>query len=362
MKKTLIALAAVAATGAAFAQSAVTLYGVVDMGIAMQENTNTTGIAVLGPVSIERNRMMSVAAASRIGFRGNEDLGAGLRANFLVEWGFDPSEDPIALSNRQSFVGLSGAFGEVRLGRQVTPYHTVQGAVDFGGGLASPGYIPLLHNRARSSNAITYISPSFSGVTVTAQAGVGERDNVPADARNDNSFGLNAIYAAGPLTLAAAFDRVDYARTFSSVGGNAGAAIPLFGDNGAVPGMGGLSSRTSVWAVGGAYNFEVARVALAYSYLTDDKAVGNDVKSDGWNLGVQVPMGAITLFGNFGQADVTRAGVANSIDVTGFQLGATYALSRRTSAYVNYGSLELDVAGRGTLDRTQFAVGVRHNF
>ncbi len=111
MKKSLIALAAVAASGAAFAQSSVTVYGVVDTSIAVVKGQDTVS-----------GMLNSGAATSRLGFRGVEDLGNGLKANFVLEGQVDPDDGTAGGFNfrRQSTVGLAGSFGEVRLGRALT--------------------------------------------------------------------------------------------------------------------------------------------------------------------------------------------------------------------------------------------------
>ena len=114
MKKTLIALAAVAATSAAFAQSSVTMFGIVDLGITSIDEGN--------------ERITSVSnegqASNRLGFRGVEDLGGGMKASFWLEGGF-AADDGTATGgfqfNRRATLGLSGGFGEIRLGRDYTP-------------------------------------------------------------------------------------------------------------------------------------------------------------------------------------------------------------------------------------------------
>ena len=123
MKKSLLALAVLAASGAAFAQSSVTLYGRVDLGI-----TKITGqSAVMADGS-------SVGTSSRIGFRGVEDLGGGLKAGFLVETQFDADASKnggagSTIGSRNSYIDLMGGFGGVRLGRHLNPALLFAGAL-----------------------------------------------------------------------------------------------------------------------------------------------------------------------------------------------------------------------------------------
>jgi len=185
MKKTLIALAAFAATGA-FAQSTVTLYGNVDIGYGAHKTTSRDGTAFTKSSGV----MDGSWAGSRLGFRGEEDLGGGLKAEFTLEQGINPTSNNgfnqrvasgahqladatgtafAASNNRQSFLGLKGGFGSVRVGYQYTNSYDVvafQGysLSEFQGG----NYQNQTHANGTRANAITYISPAFSGVTLKA--------------------------------------------------------------------------------------------------------------------------------------------------------------------------------------------------
>jgi predicted porin len=136
MKKSLVALAALAAVGAASAQSTVTLYGVADVWLGSQKvETRPNGnVAFTG---VRQNLLNSGGYnGSRFGFRGTEDLGGGLKANFVLEQGITVDDGKMADTkdfrqfNRQAYVGFSGGFGEVRLGRQYTAYDTLRGATN----------------------------------------------------------------------------------------------------------------------------------------------------------------------------------------------------------------------------------------
>ncbi len=116
MKKTLIALAVLAASGATFAQSSVTLYGIAD--VVIHKDKNVSAAMTSGGVS-----------TSRLGFKGSEDLGGGLMANFKIERSIALDTGSDAGSwDRYAYVGLSGGFGEVKLGKTGTAYDDISGA------------------------------------------------------------------------------------------------------------------------------------------------------------------------------------------------------------------------------------------
>ena len=364
MKKTLIALAAVAAVSAASAQSTVTLYGVVDMAVASLKDTNGLGQAAVDTQKVGINQ--GILSRSRIGFKGTEDLGGGLKANFVMEYGTSPDESASIGANRLGTVGVSGNFGAVTLGRQYTPYHVVQGAVDLYGNLNdAPGYVVNAHNRARASNAVQYASPSISGFSGIVQVGAGgvaggtESAVTGGNAADGKNYGLAAIYAAGPLLAGFAYDSVT--NPAAAVAGYA----PITGGANLVAFGGAGSAEVKVWAAGASYDFGIAKAAIAYSSLTDSKiAVGaTDLTSKGYNLSVAAPFGPVTVLGNLGRADAVQTSTKTDAVITGYQLGANYSLSKRTTAYALIANDTVTAAGvTGDYKRNTTAVGLRHTF
>jgi predicted porin len=382
MKKSLVALAALAVVGAASAQSTVTMYGVVDMGVAQLKDSNNTnaplaGIAA-GDSAIKNGVQQGTMSNSRIGFKGTEDLGGGLKANFVYELQTNPDENTQTLTNRLGTVGLSGNFGAVTIGRQYTPYHNVQLAMDLAGNLvATPGYIVNNHNfnGGRASNAVNYQSPSFGGFTAAAQvaagatataggagvAQVGTESVVTGGTQAEGkNYGLSGIYAAGPLVAGVAYN------SMTNPNGYVAGIAPITGSSTAIVGGFGLGSReVKVWAAGASYDFTVVKASLAYSALTDTKnAVGaTDLTSNGYNFSIAAPFGATTLVANLGRANLKQDSSNTDGTITGYQLMANYALSKRTTAYAVYGHDVLNTAAAGdVLTRTSTAVGVRHTF
>ena len=211
MKKTLIALAAVAATGAAMAQSSVTIYGVVDVGFT-SVNNNGTGTDNTGLTS-------SNMTTNRLGFRGTEDLGGGLKANFQVETSL-AADAPAASSigDRGAWVGLSGGFGEIRLGREYSttfwsgflfsPFGT--GGVGNGFGFANRVVAHAVTGQTNpiwNNNSITYTSPRMAGFMVQGQYAFDEIATAGNDA--GRSAGLRINYSGGPLAAEVGFSTTD---------------------------------------------------------------------------------------------------------------------------------------------------------
>lgn len=323
MKKTLIALAAVAATGAAFAQSSVTLYGVADVAVG---KTNAAGLG------LTNDKFQAIASNvlnngnSRFGLKGTEDLGGGLKAGFNFEGGINIANGAGNTSGGQLFsraanVSLLGGFGEIRAGRSLTTsfysvasweltgtanYSVVANQFSFGG------------QGPRSSAQVMYNSPSFGGLTVSASTVLKANGGIDSAATADKSkYDLALTYAAGPLTASFAYNK--------------------------------WSSMDASYVLGGKYDFGTFAVAGSYNNVG---VTGADDKK-GFTLGVSAPMGPVTL-----TADIARATNA-AYKNTDFLLEAKYALSKRTFAYAVY---MRDGAVAGAKSVNGYAVGVRHNF
>lgn len=303
MKKSLIALAALAATGAAMAQSSVTLYGVLDTGLTYSKGAES----VYGLTHVGGN------VNSRLGFRGVEDLGNGLKATFNLEAGIgvDDGTDYFTGSGmafrRTSTVGLEGDFGSVRLGRMLTSSYMAVSRYDafgdtgIGGSLAwGNGY------QARSQNAVSYSSPNFSGVKFGVEYGFGEQ----VKARDSRYVGAGVTYDNGPLSLGLGVDRANDIN----------------------------ASDLKTVQVGGAYDFGAAKV-LAYYKQTkyDVLATNTDWKLNSAGLGVTAPVGgAGQVKASYNYHKISDGGPkAHQIS-----LGYVHNLSKRTALYGTYAFLK----------------------
>jgi len=204
MKKSLIAIAVLAATSsAAFAQSNVTIYGILDAGIVSERG------GAAGTVSKVTS---GAASASRIGFKGTEDLGGGLSAIFKLETGAKIDDGTLdatnTIFNREAYVGLSSkTAGTLTLGRQYTPYYeTLRDVGDpFAMGYAgtAKNLFPVASYMTRNSNAVVYKTPNLNGFTGAVSYSLGE---TPGDATAQRQIGGSLAYNNGPLNVAVAYN------------------------------------------------------------------------------------------------------------------------------------------------------------
>lgn len=315
MKKTLIALAAVAATGAAFAQSSVTLYGVADVAVG---KTNQAGLGLASDKfqAIASNTLNN--GTSRYGFRGVEDLGGGMKAGFNFEAGISLADGSANKSGGQAFsraanMSLMGGFGEIRAGRSLTPSFYSVASWELTG-TANYSVVANQFNFAgagpRDSALVMYRSPSFGGLTVDFGTLLKGNSATGDVSKND----LAVTYAAGPLTASLAYNKTT------------GTAKNL--------------------AIGAKYNLGTFAVAGSIQDPAGDKK--------GFTIGASAPMGPVTL-----TVDVARDNGTNATKNTDFLLEAKYALSKRTFAY---GVYMKDGGIAGAKATNGYAVGLRHNF
>lgn len=358
MKKSLLALAVLAASGAAMAQSSVTLYGVADAGVTyVNGDKNWSGVT-------SGNNL-----TSRIGFRGVEDLGGGLKANFRLEAGLNldngdgasgyagaKAGDGLAFK-RQSTVGLEGGFGEVRLGRELTAAYNATARYDVFGSVglgqsrlwADGGVVDGSANAAavttnqRVSNAVTYVSPNFSGFKAAVNYGFGE----VAGANSDSQYlGAGLTYDNGPLSVGLGLERL-----------NKGANSVATG-------------KINVWSLGGSYDLGVAKILAGYRESKVDLVAG-DNKRKGYMLAVTAPVGPGLVRAAYNRYENNNVGVKVKADQ--FAVGYVYGLSKRTSVYGTYAYLKnkdgAQVWNLGTPATLKdngaqqgFQVGVSHSF
>lgn len=327
-----------------------TLYGVVDLGY---QSTKAT----IAGTSYKQSAMANgTQSGGRIGFKGTEDLGGGLKANFVVENGITPDESTTAFgtSNRQSYVGLEGGFGSLNLGRQYTLHHVNQGAGDLVGNITHAGYIGGLDSLVRVSNAFTYTSPSFSGFTVAAQIGLGETLTTGKAEKANELTAFRLAYANGPLSAGFAQETVKNAT--AAIG-----AIKFAGQT--VEDLGGVDKR-KVSNLFASYDLGVAKVSFINN---NSKFTVDGEGSAKWKantLTASVPMGATTLLAGLGNGKITADGETDNIKAKAYQLGASYALSKRTNVFAFTGQTKLSYSADAdaTAKLTQTTVGVRHTF
>jgi predicted porin len=376
MKKSLVALAVLAASGAAMAQSSVTLYGVADayIGQATTINKPTAPKTAAASASDLTQTVVngSGLSSSRWGMKGSEDLGGGLKAVFTLEAGF--SIDSGAMANnggssdaaapsivfgRTASVGLNGGFGEVRLGRQYTVYDDFHGAVNnsydsntFATTANTANAVGLVDYSNRVNNAIKYVSPVVGGFSGAVVYGLGEDKTAAASASSSTS--LLVKYAAGPLLVGYA-----YQQESDAAGGtlfNAFAGTPK------VAGTTAAKVARTYNLIGGSYDFGVAKVVGSYDTAKNDLAV--ETKDTDYQFGVSMPFGAAALSLGYTKVKSETAGV--TLNGSGFSVLGTYALSKRTTGYAGYYALkaEQNALANATSEYQAkvLGLGVRHSF
>lgn len=325
MKKSLIALAVLAASGAAMAQSSVTLFGVADAGVTYVNGKNNLTSLTSG------NQL-----TSRFGLRGTEDLGGGLKANFWLEAGLNLDNGNGKSGGasgtglefkRRSTVGLQGNFGEVRLGRELSAAYVATARYDVFGsvGLAYSrvwldGGIPAdsgakadaVTTNYRVSNAITYVTPTFSGFKASVNYGFGEVAGKQSDSRY---LGAGLMYDNGPISVGLAAEQLK-------------------------KGANSAPGDIDAWSLGGSYDFGVAKLLGGYrhSKAKNFNNGGTDNKRDGYMLAVTAPVGPGLVKVAYDHYENKLNGTKAKADQLG--VGYVYSLSKRTSVYGTYAYLK----------------------
>lgn len=312
MKKTLIAAAILLAAGAAQAQFSI--YGLLDMSYGKSVGSDAAGQKA-DFHSGGDNGSGEGNSTSRFGLKGSADVGSGMKVNFRLESNGITSDGdiPAPFFQRQAWLGLSGSFGEVRLGRQDSvPFQTMIG-YDFNGasnGVSSFGYAgaAIWALRSRQSRSLQYISPKFADA-VTVQLGFVPEGNT-AGAKNVLSAG--ATYATGPLSVSAAYE-----------GKRATGADDFM-------------------AVAGSYDFGVAKVMLGFS--------DGGTNQKGVNVGFTAPIGSINV----------GALIAHNSDTKGraVEVFVNSEVLKNTYAYFEVGSANANTGAKGT----GFALGMIYVF
>lgn len=323
MKKSLVALAVLAASGAAMAQSAVTLYGIADVWVGSEKiNAVRTTVMKSGGVS-----------GSRWGIKGEEDLGGGLKAIFTFEQGVALDTGAAAGFNREASVGFSGGFGEVKFGRVWTALDDVAGASNsvFDSALAATSNVYKSGDfTANPNNGIRYTSPSFGGFSGAVSYSLDEKS---AAANTTQATAFNVQYANGPLAAQLGYQTEE-----------------VFG----------ATKSDDYLRLGASYDFGVA--TAKFSYGTVDYAAGDEVAE--YQIGVDVPLSAaMTLSAGYANSETETSAGAKITERDGFGIAVAYSLSKRTTVYGGFHrSTEDNAAGVELTKNSVYAIGVKHTF
>lgn len=365
MQKKVIALAVAGLiSGGAFAQSNVTIYGVMDAYAGVAKADNVTGNQSQTFVN------SGGLSGSRLGFLGEEALGNGLKGIFKLELGsldITTATNSIG-STRESYVGLkSDTLGQVHMGRvQTVGYYWAQKydpmvispafSLSSTAGRAT-GQIFLnngANGRIRQDNAVAYISPSFGGVVISANYAVGEQvtgtTGTAGFAAAQKFSSLGAEYDQGQLSVGL---------VYSQLNDNSGTTN---GKNGA---------GTKDWGIAAKYDFGVVKPMVQYQEAKNTQAVGADYTNKMWNVGVHIPV--------FGGDNLKLAYMdlkndqANAVKANGYAAIYQHEFSKRTTAYAGYEFIHngtfssmqpgaSDVRTSAGKNASTWGVGLRHTF
>lgn len=293
------------------AQSSVTVYGVVDTFLAHGK----TGSAKFTGVQ------SSGWTGSRLGFRGVEDLGNGLKAVFTLEYGINLDENAglgaAPNLSRQQFVGLQGGFGFVGLGRQYHPGYYVFRYDAITPVPISPQFVlaakagsrMVAGGAARINNAVNYKSPNFGGFTINAIYGFNEANEV-SNRRKGDVAGLGVDYANGPL------------------------AVSLNLGHEKEPA--GSKDKREIY-LGGSYDFGPVKLSGSYQHIKNATVLEHSDKV--WHVGATVPVGTagkVSL--GYGRLNAD----ASDGDAKSWAIAYSHSLSKRTLLYAGYGHISND--------------------
>ena len=376
MKKTLVALAALAVVGAASAQSTVTLFGSIDASVGVRELKQTGAAGAFGAGVVASDRGPEVMSGqqngSRWGMRGSEDLGGGMKANFNLTNGFNIDTANQAqgglLFGREAWVGLSGGFGAITLGRQVTimangPWAITGGYANYdawstptdNGFFGNPGSIAT--DAVRKNNSVQYQTPNMGGFTGTVMWAPGE-NGIAGGTNNTNYYSLGLGYVNGPIGIQFAYEK-DTLRTGGAAAGAATVGI-VAGAIAIVPGAAAtplVQRSQNQWALGASYNFGIA--TISGSVL---RASLGTVDDRGWAMGLSAPLGPVSLDFEYARERTTTAGAFTSnADAINFRVN--YPLSKRTKVYALVSDGDSRTAAAATRQSmSRYMVGMRHVF
>ena len=368
MKKTLVAMAALAVVGAASAQSTVTLYGKIDW--TLQNATQSTAGVKTATGNVGPQVNSAGLSGSRWGMKGSEDLGGGMKAVFQLESGINVDKGSSAqgglLFGRQAYAGLAGGFGQITAGRQYSPIDTVWGTYDAQG-YTTNSAMNYAWNKGthaepgRIDDSLLYTTPSMGGFSGQIMWAPGENKNPVTNQSAGSYTGFLIGYANGPIGLHLGYENIKTTTGNNAAGALAGTTSATTGVF--TPAAATVAGSASVrdWTVGAAYDMGVAKLYGGYQAAT--RTGGADDK--GWMLGVGVPMGAMSF--NVGYARETHDNnTAFDGKSSSFAGQVVYSLSKRTNLYADFltGKTRAAAAAAGapTTKNTLYGVGMRHDF
>ncbi len=385
MKKLLIATAALAmVAGTAQAQSSVSVYGIIDTGYNSVKNKRSGG------VNVESSGIVAAggeASSSRLGFRGTEDLGGGLKANFVLESSI-ASNTAMTFGGRAYWAGLEDAkMGQLRLGFQDSAVrtnwlaHDQLAAANVVGNLAhsqagvADGSSSTATNLAAGSHsayntAVNYISPRMSGVQL--MLGV---TNSQVEESNKNKVKTGSGSQAGLSYVAGKFSAgVAYVEATTATNEVAAVAADTTNGNSVANTVGSelvaaTNTKNKETSAAASYDLGVAKVAYIYNKRDSKNTVtasdwASNIDRTSHSFSASVPVGAKTVLrAGYGFGELRQGATSNyNADIKGMQAAVNYNLSKRTTAYAIYGDESREISATAKSKVREYSVGVRHSF
>jgi len=361
-----------------------TIYGTIEQTYN-KSTTTLDGSTISTKTGLGEYQMGS----SLIGFKGSEDLDSGMKASYLYEMGVNVQTSASAPSNRQAFVGLSGGFGAVRLGKQYSAGFNNAVAADPGGATGATGALYLApmtgYNGTeaplRQDQALQWDLPSFVpglGITITKvwgganSAPTNDSSTTATDGiKTGDGNGFAIKYASGPLYAGYTTD------TVTNTGINFGTNDDSVAQSDTAAAMaatafnltaGSTTDKNKLTTATLTYDFGIAKVG----YNKTKMSVGAEYLSTSMTS-VSVPLGATTVFYSASNGDInstsgveadgTTSSAIGVASLKGTQYGANYALSKRTVAYFHGGRLTADLTTAGAVKKVNnYGIGIHHSF
>jgi GBP family porin len=329
MKKHILSFAVLAACSAGIAHAAdgVTIYGTIDAGLVSESG------------NVRTNKLSSgIAKESRIGFKGSEDLGNGLKALFVLEGALNTdtgtSSDNGSIFGRQSYVGLDSNYGSLTLGRQLSStYNALHDIGDpFQMGTAGTAANLFTVDGRSISNVARVSSHNFGGLSGEISYGVGE---VPGSNKANRTVGGSIGYTTGPATVRVAYENLHDGLDLAQI-------------------------HTTL--VVGSYDFGFVKANAAYNTTS-----GTGVDSRDYLIGGSVPFGPGAFKASFARKN-DRSAV--NYDADQYAIGYEYSLSKRTNLYTSFARISNDNGAGYTVGNASeigsgdkaFNIGVTHSF
>jgi predicted porin len=361
-KTALAALVASALAAPAYAQikigDSLQIYGRVNVSyerITTKDSSNTA-------VQPNESNWDMVDNSSRVGFRGRKELMPGLTGFFQIESRTDLVDGSANWASRDSYAGLEGGWGTVRLGRTIGPvYYATYDYISMHNhdtGTSSDALLAgtVFGNTGFMPRTVWYTSPKFGGFSVDVAHSL--LDNVRlAGESQPRHLGLVLSYDQGPLHLA-----VSHANT-------KGTGDLVDGDGGTLPND---PSKDTATTIGGLYDFKSFVVGALFERAESRLATGGDASRNYFRISAMVPVGKHELHANFGTVDHRLDADLDDDGANQWTLGYNYNITKETKVYAFFTTVNNDDNGNYAgfanpngvtgVDMRSIAVGVRHNF